>query len=92
METHAFDTENGRGISSTLSLSWTFFSWSSEVVDGSSENSVCNLEKEPSATWTVSKLWLFLKERGGRLAGKKSDLVLYCIVLYIYLNRIIEKV
>ena len=44
-------------------------------MDGSSENSVCNLEKEPSTTWTVAELRLFLKERGGRLAGKKSDLV-----------------
>ena len=43
-------------------------------MDGSSKNSVCNLEKEPYTTWTVAELRLFLKERGGRLARKKSEL------------------
>ena len=54
-------------------------------MDGSSENSVCNLEKEPSTTWTVAELRRFLKERGGRLAGKKSDLVeRYAIGFFIF--------
>ena len=54
-------------------------------MDGSSENSICNLEKEPSTTWTVAELRLFLKERGERLAGKKSELVeRYAIGFFLF--------
>ena len=32
-------------------------------------------ETVPDNTWTVSRLRSFLKDRGGRLSGKKCDLL-----------------